>query len=85
MAKIMRENLLQKLRDDLQLALCVRIVSFLRRLDSLSGASASVTPVEYENQLKEEFLSCRNVWLSSLTRGISTSDPYQHVSFCSSY
>jgi hypothetical protein len=79
MAKVMREKLLQKLRDDLQLALCVRIVSYLRRLDALSGANVSVSPAEYEKQLKEEFLSCRNVWLSSLTRGISTSDPYQYV------
>lgn len=80
MTAVMREKLLQKLREDLQLALCVRIVSYLRRLDTMSGASAAIKPADYEKQLKEEFLSCRNVWLSSLTRGISTSDPYQYVS-----
>lgn len=77
---MMREKLLQKLREDLQLALCVRIVSYLRRLDTLVGQSASMGTPEYEKQLKEEFLSCRNVWLSSLSRGVSVSDPYQYVS-----
>lgn len=83
MTAMMREKLLQKLREDLQLALCVRIVSYLRRLDSLVGqSSAAASPVgtpEYERQLKEEFLSCRNVWLASLSRSVSTADPYQYV------
>ncbi|KAF1773204.1 hypothetical protein JG687_00000258 [Phytophthora cactorum] len=81
MTGIMREKLLQKLREDLQLALCVRIVGYLRRLDALvekDGAPA-VGSLEYEKQLKEEFLVCRNVWLSSLSRGISSSDPYQYI------
>ncbi|RLN20204.1 hypothetical protein BBJ28_00002555 [Nothophytophthora sp. Chile5] len=79
MTSTMREKLLQKLREDLQLALCVRIVGFLRRLDVLVGQnSAVVGSVEYEKQLKEEFLACRNVWLSSLSRGVSASDPYQY-------
>ena len=81
MARAMRERLLQKLREDLQLALCVRIVGYLRRLDTFlmkEGATA-MGSLEYEKQLKEEFLACRNVWLSSLSRGISSSDPYQYV------
>ncbi|KAG3109586.1 hypothetical protein PI125_g10799 [Phytophthora idaei] len=81
MTGIMREKLLQKLREDLQLALCVRIVGYLRRLDALvekDGAPA-VGSLEYEKQLKEEFLVCRNVWLPSLSRGISSSDPYQYI------
>lgn len=84
MTSMMHEKLLQKLREDLQLALCVRIVSCLRRLDGLVGQqqSSSSSPVgtpEYEKQLKEDFLSCRNVWLSSLSRGVSAADPYQYV------
>ncbi|KAG1710818.1 hypothetical protein DVH05_013543 [Phytophthora capsici] len=81
MSSIMRERLLQKLRDDLQLALCVRVVGYLRRLDALivKDGAAAVGSLEYENQLKEEFLACRNVWLSSLSRGISSSDPYQYI------
>jgi hypothetical protein len=81
MTSTMREKLLQKLREDLQLALCVRVVGYLRRLDALVGKDAAVAvgSLEYENQLKEEFLACRNVWLSSLSRGISSSDPYQYV------
>ncbi|EEY57934.1 conserved oligomeric Golgi complex subunit 8, putative [Phytophthora infestans T30-4] len=78
MTGTMREKLLQKLREDLQLALCVRIVGYLRRLDALVGVAA-VGSLEYEKQLKEEFLTCRNVWLSSLSRGISSSDPYQYI------
>uniref|UniRef100_M4B403 Conserved oligomeric Golgi complex subunit 8 n=1 Tax=Hyaloperonospora arabidopsidis (strain Emoy2) TaxID=559515 RepID=M4B403_HYAAE len=81
MARAMRERLLQKLREDLQLALCVRIVGYLRRLDTFlmkEGATA-MGSLEYEKQLKEEFLACRNVWLSSLSRGISSSDPYQYI------
>ncbi|GMF56702.1 unnamed protein product [Phytophthora fragariaefolia] len=82
MTATMREKLLQKLREDLQLALCVRVVGYLRRLDALvrKDAAAAVGSIEYEKQLKEEFLACRNVWLSSLSRGISSSDPYQYVS-----
>ncbi|RLN89788.1 hypothetical protein BBJ28_00010632 [Nothophytophthora sp. Chile5] len=79
MTSTMREKLLQKLREDLQLALCVRIVGFLRRLDALVGQNSAVLgSMEYEKQLKEEFLTCRNVWLSSLSRGVSASDPYQY-------
>ncbi|KAE8892683.1 hypothetical protein PF005_g10110 [Phytophthora fragariae] len=81
MTSSMRDKLLQKLREDLQLALCVRIVGYLRRLDALveKDAAAAVGSLEYEKQLKEEFLACRNVWVSSLSRGISTSDPYQYI------
>ena len=81
MTRMMRESLLQKLREDLQLALCVRIVGYLRRLDALveNDGVAAVGSLEYEKQLKEEFLACRNGWLVSLSRSISTSDPYQYV------
>ncbi|GAB9472826.1 hypothetical protein Gpo141_00009992 [Globisporangium polare] len=85
MTSVMREKLLQKLREDLQLALCVRIVSYLRRLDGLvnqqqqQNSSSPVGTPDYEKQLKEEFLSCRNVWLSSLSRGVSAADPYQYT------
>ncbi|DBA04016.1 TPA: LOW QUALITY PROTEIN: hypothetical protein N0F65_009363 [Lagenidium giganteum] len=84
MVKVLREKLLQKLREDLQLALCVRIVGYLRRLDSLSWdpsqpEALDVSSADYEKKLKEEFLACRNVWLSSLTRGISHADPYQYT------
>ncbi|GMF10121.1 unnamed protein product [Phytophthora lilii] len=79
MASIMRGKLLQKLREDLQLALCVRIVGYLRRLDALVDKNANVGSSEYEKRLKEEFLTYRNVWLSSLSRGISSSDPYQYI------
>ncbi|CAI5740327.1 unnamed protein product [Hyaloperonospora brassicae] len=83
MTKALRKRLLQKLREDLQLALCVRIVGHIRRLDSLlllrREGTAAVESLEYEKQLKEEFLACRNVWLKSLSRGISSSDPYQYI------
>lgn len=86
MTVLMREKLLQKLREDLPLALCVRVVGFLRRLDSLvmryersAGLAAQVGTPAYESQLKEEFLSCRNVWLASLSRSVVTVDAYQYV------
>ncbi|KAF1334755.1 Conserved oligomeric golgi complex subunit, partial [Globisporangium splendens] len=91
MTRMMREKLLQKLREDLPLAFCVRIVGYIRRLDALMAAAAEqsassssvmtmhVGTPEYEKQLKDEFLSCRNVWLSSLSRGVSASDPYQYT------
>ncbi len=82
MSQVLREKLLQTLREDLQLALSVRIVSYLRRLDALQDPSC-VASVEYEKKLKEEFLACRNVWLASLSRGLSSSDPYQYV--CSEF
>ncbi|TMW56501.1 hypothetical protein Poli38472_006511 [Pythium oligandrum] len=79
MTGVLREKLLQKLREDLQLALCVRIVSFLRRLDALTDGSGHVGSIDHERQLKEEFLSCRSAWLASLTRTITTNDPYQYT------
>ncbi|CEG44467.1 conserved oligomeric golgi complex subunit [Plasmopara halstedii] len=79
MTGTLRERLLQKLREDLQLALCVRIVGYIRRLDALIDEYAAVGSLEYERQLKEEFLACRNVWLSSLSDGLSYSDPYQYI------
>uniref|UniRef100_K3WGL4 Conserved oligomeric Golgi complex subunit 8 n=1 Tax=Globisporangium ultimum (strain ATCC 200006 / CBS 805.95 / DAOM BR144) TaxID=431595 RepID=K3WGL4_GLOUD len=91
MTRMMREKLLQKLREDLPLAFCVRIVGYIRRLDALMAAAAEqsassssvmtmhVGTPEYEKQLKDEFLGCRNVWLSSLSRSVSASDPYQYT------
>ncbi|GLD93971.1 hypothetical protein PINS_up002576 [Pythium insidiosum] len=77
MTTLLREKLLQKLREDLQLALCVRVVSYLRRLDALTDTTKSVGTVAYERQLKEEFLAARGAWLASLTRSLSIADPYQ--------
>ncbi|TDH65466.1 hypothetical protein CCR75_006283 [Bremia lactucae] len=77
MTSILREKLLQKLREDPQLALCVRIVSYLRRIDAF--VEKDVGSVDYERKLKEEFLTCRNVWLLSLCQGLSCSDPYQYI------
>lgn len=84
MTSTMRERLLQKLREDLQLALCVRIVGYLRRLDALVEKDGVVVvgSLQYEKKLKEDFLACKNVWLASLSRGIVSSDPYQYVSIC---
>ncbi|KAJ0407784.1 hypothetical protein ATCC90586_003286 [Pythium insidiosum] len=77
MTALLREKLLQKLREDLQLALCVRVVGYLRRLDALTDTTRSVGTAAYERQLKEEFLSARGAWLASLTRSLSIADPYQ--------
>lgn len=81
MSLIMRERLLQKLREELQLALCVRLVGYLRRLDALVEKTgvAAIASLEYEEQLKEEFLACRNVWLASLSQSNSYSNPYLYV------
>ncbi|KAI9914460.1 hypothetical protein PsorP6_008119 [Peronosclerospora sorghi] len=78
MSIMMREKLLQKLREDLQLALCVKIVGYLRRLDALVRKH-EIGSLEYEKQLKDEFLSCRNIWLASLSQRIVSSDPYQYI------
>jgi DNA-directed RNA polymerase len=80
MTELLREKLLQKLREDLQLAFCVRVVSYLRRVDALKNQT-SITTYEYECKLKEEFLTSRTIWLNSLTRGIATMDPYQYVRY----
>jgi hypothetical protein len=88
MMSLLRAKLLQKLREDLPLALCVRIVGYLRRLDALvqtfagdaeRNGSAIVDTPAYERQLKEEFLRCRSSWLASLSRTLPTLDPYQFV------
>ncbi|KAH9158124.1 hypothetical protein AeRB84_000065 [Aphanomyces euteiches] len=72
---VLRQKIVEKLRGDLSLAKCLHMVAYLRRVDGLW----KLLPVDYNQQLKVEFLSCRDSWLSKTMQSIPTSDPYNFL------
>ncbi|KAG9412629.1 conserved oligomeric Golgi complex component [Aphanomyces cochlioides] len=72
---VLRQKIVEKLRGDLSLAKCLHMVAYLRRVDGLW----KLLPVDYNQQLKVEFLSCRDSWLFKTMQSIPTSDPYNFL------
>jgi len=71
--QVMLRELLHKLKTNIQLPQCLRIIGFLRRLNVYS-----------ELQLRICFLKSRDVYLSTVLQSIpSTSNAYSYVSSCS--
>ena len=85
----LRRQLLQQLRGHIDLPSCLRVVSFLKRLDaqrlraipsisssSSSSATASAsTSLDPEDELRREFLECRDAYLRTATVGDA---PHSH-------
>ncbi|ETW09450.1 hypothetical protein, variant 2 [Aphanomyces invadans] len=71
----LRAKLVEKLRGELPLAKCLHLVAYLRRVDGLW----SPLPIDYDDQLKQEFLECRDAWLSKTIQTIPTSDSYNYL------
>ncbi|RHY76238.1 hypothetical protein DYB38_010267 [Aphanomyces astaci] len=71
----LRAKLVDKLRGELPLAKCLHLVAYLRRVDGLW----TPLPADYDYHLKQEFLACRDAYLSKTVQSIPTSDAYNYV------
>ncbi|KAF5467960.1 hypothetical protein F2P56_012161 [Juglans regia] len=61
-------QLLQKLRSNIQLPECLRIIGYLRRIGVFS---------EYEMRL--QFLRCREAWLTGILEDLDQRSPYEYL------
>ena len=70
----MQKQLFARLRANLQLPECLRIVGYLRRMGGFT-----------ENGLREEHLDCRDLWFQSLVDDLPKHDHYSYIKRLTDY
>ncbi|CAM6113447.1 unnamed protein product [Calypogeia fissa] len=66
--KSLLAHILQRLRSNIQLPECLRLIGYLRRLGVYS-----------EHEMRLQFLRCREAWLTGIVDDLEHSNPYEYL------